>query len=97
MIIVYDISVEESFRKVPGWLNDVERFATDCKIRMLIGNKADQEEHRMITGDEAEIFAKCNSLNEFIETSAKVVEVLIYCSIEGCFIANCLRKLVLGL
>ena len=72
MIVVYDISLEKTFQKIPMWLKDVDKFAHDCKIRTLIGNKADKKEDRMILKDRALAFSKSNNINEFLETSAKV-------------------------
>ena len=64
------------------WLKDVDKFAHDCKIRMLIGNKADIKEDRMVPKDKALAFSKCNSINEFLETSAKVKIYLLWLHLD---------------
>lgn len=72
VIVVYDISSQDTFKRIPSWLNDVDRFANDCKIKLLIGNKCDQSEHRAVSYEEGENFAGYHGVNEFLEASAKV-------------------------
>ena len=87
--MVYDITHEKSFQKIPTWLKDVDKFATDCKIRMLIGNKADKKDDRMVPKDRAKAFAKVNNINEFLETSAKVGRI--YCIFLLKYQKNCVQ------
>ena len=54
------------------WLKDVEKYAGECCVQMLIGNKADLEDLRDVSKEDARIFAACNCMNEVLETSAKV-------------------------
>lgn len=69
---MYDICEKDTFRNVARWLKDVERYAGECRVQMLIGNKADLEDSRDVPKEEAERFAACNYMNEVLETSAKV-------------------------
>ena len=81
MIIVYDIALEKTFQKIPTWLKDVDKFAAECKIKVLIGNKTDRKDDRMVTKKDGQHFAKSNNITVFLETSAKVVEICVLLSL----------------
>ena len=71
-IIVYDICERQSFLSSEKWIEEVrtERQGEDVLI-VLVGNKTDKGEARVISVDEGE--AKAKELNVmFLETSAKV-------------------------
>lgn len=40
--MVYDITNEESFNHVNDWLNEVNRYAAEGTIKILVGNKCDK-------------------------------------------------------
>ncbi|KAJ9455884.1 Ras-related protein RABH1b [Diplonema papillatum] len=70
-IVVYDICERQSFLSSEKWIEEVraERQGEDVLI-VLVGNKTDKGEARVISIDEGE--AKAKELNVmFIETSAK--------------------------
>jgi small GTP-binding protein len=73
IFLVFDITNRKSFENVSNWLIEIERNIVDdidnVKI-MLIGNKSDLNDNRIINYAEAEQFAKENNLLYF-ETSAK--------------------------
>mmetsp|Transcript_1040 Transcript_1040/g.1788 ORF Transcript_1040/g.1788 Transcript_1040/m.1788 type:complete len:208 (+) Transcript_1040:101-724(+) len=70
IIMVYDVTSQESFEHVDEWLNEVDRFANENTCKLLVGNKADLTEERKVAGDMARALA--NRLNvQFLETSAK--------------------------
>lgn len=68
--MVYDITDKESFRAVDNWMADVEKFASESAIRMLVGNKSDCEDKRKVTFDEGKELAGRYNI-QFLETSAK--------------------------
>lgn len=69
--IVYDISDYESFRRVLTWKQEVERYAAEGVLTMLIGNKSDlARQHRAVETEEAKTLAD-NLGMRFLETSAK--------------------------
>jgi len=74
VIIVYDITLKESFENVPKWL-DLARTHVDMKkvTLLLIGNKTDEEDKRQVGTSEGEDFARDNGLL-FMETSAQTNE-----------------------
>lgn len=73
IIIVYDITDRKSFDRVTLWLGNVEKHATrpENVIKMLVGNKCDMEEKRVISREEAKALADQNKML-FFETSAKL-------------------------
>ncbi|KAK6061334.1 Ras family protein, partial [Cooperia oncophora] len=73
ILIVYDITNENTFECVPYWLKNIERFACDNVIKLLVGNKSDLVSGRKVSHDDAKKFADENYL-QFIETSAKSAE-----------------------
>ena len=70
-MMVYAINNRESFLHINQWLKEVRvQSHPDVKI-LLIGNKADLENERAVTKDEAEKFKEENQILYFEETSAK--------------------------
>ncbi|XP_057307308.1 ras-related protein Rab-18-like [Hydractinia symbiolongicarpus] len=70
VILVYDVSVAQTFEKLEDWLTECETYATKQDIiKMLVANKIDKP-GRQITRHEGLQFAKKHSML-FIEASAK--------------------------
>jgi Rab family protein len=74
-LIVYDITCRSSYEHVPQWLADVRQLAGKDVTVMLIGNKADMNEKRVITHNEVSLFAQEHNLMHF-ETSAATGELV---------------------
>lgn len=69
VIIVYDITKQESFQNVQNWLNDAKPIAKpNCTI-CVVGNKSDLKEERAVQFNEAAKFCQDNEL-KFFECSA---------------------------
>ena len=70
-ILVYSINDYKSFENLEKWLDNLKlRSYPDIKI-ILVGNKNDLEEQRVITKEMGEIFCNNHKLTLFMETSAK--------------------------
>ena len=69
IIVVFDITKRKTFENVVNWLKEIRENSNAIPIA-LFGNKSDLEDHRNVTTEEAEIFAKKNKVIYF-ETSAK--------------------------
>ena len=70
-MMVYSIESKESFNHMETWLKEIKLQSNpDIKI-FLIGNKADLEDQREVTSNEAEKFREENGIHYFGETSAK--------------------------
>uniref|UniRef100_A0A0N5C401 Ras-related protein Rab-35 n=1 Tax=Strongyloides papillosus TaxID=174720 RepID=A0A0N5C401_STREA len=69
VVVVYDVTSAESFLNVKRWLHEIDSNC-DSVEKILVGNKADDPERRVVLKSDAEKFA--NSMNiQFFETSAK--------------------------
>lgn len=68
-VMVYDLTVRETFARVDFWLKQLKSFVPDAVI-YVVGNKIDQESNRDIPNDEIEAYCKENGLKH-LETSAK--------------------------
>lgn len=69
-MIVFDVTSRESFEKVTFWLDELSAIMGDKFTKIVVGNKVDLEEQRVISLDEATEFAQSRGLR-FMETSAR--------------------------
>lgn len=67
--MVYDITRRSTYNHLNSWLADTKNLINPSTVIFLIGNKADMEESREVTFDEANEFANANGLL-FMECSA---------------------------
>ncbi|KAH1257723.1 Ras-related protein RABD2a [Glycine max] len=70
IIIVYDVTDEDSFNNVKQWLSEIDRYASDNVNKLLVGNKSDLTANRVVSYDTAKEFADQIGI-PFMETSAK--------------------------
>ncbi|KAE8677454.1 glycine--tRNA ligase 2 [Hibiscus syriacus] len=68
--IVYDVTDQESFNNVKQWLNEIDRYANDNVNKLLVGNKCDLTENKVVLYETAKAFADEVGI-PFMETSAK--------------------------
>lgn len=70
IVMVYDVTREESFDHIHEWLGEVDRYSRPNISKLLIGNKADLCRDTVISHDQGAFLATSLSAR-FIETSAK--------------------------
>jgi Ras-related protein Rab-8A len=70
ILLVYDVTSEESFANIRNWIRSIEQHATDNVNKVLIGNKADLMEKRMVDTARGQALADEFQI-KFFETSAK--------------------------
>ncbi|KRH06047.1 hypothetical protein GLYMA_16G001700v4 [Glycine max] len=70
IIIVYDVTEMESFNNVKQWLNEIDRYANDSVCKLLVGNKSDLVDNKVVDSLTAKAFADELGI-PFLETSAK--------------------------
>jgi Ras-related protein Rab-8A len=70
ILLVYDVTDESSFTNVRNWMKQIDSNAAENVNRILIGNKCDVEEGRVITYEQGSALAEEFGIN-FFETSAK--------------------------
>ena len=68
-MVVYDITKEDSFEHIQSWLRDCKELAPKTVLLVLIGNKIDLEDQRVISKERGENLARENGMM-FFETSA---------------------------
>ncbi|KAK8899159.1 hypothetical protein M9Y10_001461 [Tritrichomonas musculus] len=66
ILVVFDVSKEDSFTKTQHWFDSIHKSANENIAIILVGNKCDME--RAISKERAEAFANENSVKYF-ETS----------------------------
>ncbi|XP_064456051.1 ras-related protein Rab-18-like [Ornithodoros turicata] len=70
-ILVYDVTNQSSFQKLNHWLTELETYCTRPNVvKMLVGNKIDKQENRVVTKEDGMSYARKHSML-FIEASAK--------------------------
>lgn len=69
-VIVYDITLKESFQQAKGWIQELQSYVDPNIVLALAGNKFDLGDHREVETEVAQEFAKANNCI-FMETSAK--------------------------
>ena len=70
ILLLYDVTDKDSFRNLSNWLIEIEKNGSKNVLKVLIGNKCDLEDKRVITYNQGKDFADTYGL-KFIETSAK--------------------------
>ena len=73
ILVVYDISNKDSFTHTEHWVNETKDLKREDAIFVLVGNKSDLEDNRVVQVKEAEDFANEKGFL-FQEVSAKTGE-----------------------
>lgn len=70
IMLVYDITNEKSFENIVKWLRNIDEHANEDVEKMILGNKCDMQDKRLVTKDRGEAIAREHGIR-FMETSAK--------------------------
>eukprot|EP00095_Tigriopus_kingsejongensis_P009942 snap_masked-scaffold981_size73921-processed-gene-0.3 protein:Tk09942 transcript:snap_masked-scaffold981_size73921-processed-gene-0.3-mRNA-1 annotation:"ras-related protein rab-10" len=70
IMLVYDITNAKSFDNIAKWLRNIQEHANEDVEKMILGNKCDMDERRVIAKERGETIARENGI-QFLETSAK--------------------------
>ncbi|CAB3995318.1 ras-related Rab-37-like isoform X3 [Paramuricea clavata] len=70
LLLLYDITSKQSFDNIRAWLSEIKDYAPENVVVMLLGNKADKSNERVVKKEEGERLAQENNV-AFMETSAK--------------------------
>lgn len=81
IMIVYDCTDKASFNNVKYWLGEIDKYATDCVQKIIVGNKTDMVAKKVIAYDEGKDLADSLGV-QFMETSAKLAH-----NVEQAFMA----------
>lgn len=70
IMLVYDITNEKSFENIVKWLRNIDEHANEDVEKMILGNKCDMHEKRLVNKERGEGIAREHGIR-FMETSAK--------------------------
>lgn len=65
IMLVYDITNEKSFENIVKWLRNIDEHANEDVERMILGNKCDMTDKRVVSKErgEAVSWSSLNSVN----------------------------------
>ncbi|XP_050545854.1 ras-related protein Rab-30-like [Daktulosphaira vitifoliae] len=69
LILIYDITSQPTFDCLNDWLREIDEYASNKVLRVLVGNKIDKED-REIPSQVGQEFAQRHDMR-YLETSAK--------------------------
>lgn len=70
ILLVFDVTNLGSFAELTEFLQLIEKYASEHVLTVLVGNKADLEDQRHVSAEEATRFAVSHGM-QYFETSAK--------------------------
>ncbi|XP_052274910.1 uncharacterized protein LOC127874563 isoform X1 [Dreissena polymorpha] len=73
VILVFDLTDMESFHHIKQWMGEIDKFGGGHVAKMLVGNKSDLKNKRVVSTDMAQNYAEELGI-PYIETSAKSSE-----------------------
>lgn len=84
-MLVYDVTDEKSFRNIPKWIRKTEQLSSPTVQKLLVANKCDLIERRLITKERGELLAK------HLDIRYKEISALSNLNVEDAF-TSLLRK-----
>ena len=73
ILIVFDVTDENSFKCISKWVECVDKFAKSNVLRVLVGNKTDLEEKRVISNEVGKKLAEQYELKYYEISALKIV------------------------
>jgi len=70
IMLVYDITQEKTFDNIAKWLRNIDEHASEGVERMILANKCDMNDKRMVSQEKGDGIARDHNI-KFYETSAK--------------------------
>ena len=72
ILVVYDVTERKSFQNVTTWVECIEKFAKSNVLKILVGNKTDLEDKRVVTKEEGKKLAMDNGLKYYEISALKI-------------------------
>jgi Ras-related protein Rab-1A len=57
--VVYDVTDMDSFNNVKQWLQEIDRYATEGVNKLLVGNKSDMSDKKVVEYTVAKVHLSC--------------------------------------
>merc|ERR1711865_53018 len=70
ILLGYDVTDDKSFNNIRTWMRNIEQHANEQVVKILLGNKCDMPDKKMVTFEQGSALAKEFDI-QFFETSAK--------------------------
>lgn len=70
ILLVYDVTDEQSFQNIRNWIRNIEQHAADNVDKILVGNKCDMMSEKLVETARGQALADEYGI-KFFETSAK--------------------------
>ena len=72
ILVVFDVTERKSFQNVTTWVECIEKFAKSNVLKILVGNKTDLEDKRVVTTEEGKKLAMDNGLKYYEISALKI-------------------------
>ena len=72
ILVVFDVTERKSFQNVTTWVECIDKFAKSNVLRILVGNKTDLKDKRVVSTEEGKELAAQNGL-KYYEISALTI------------------------
>ena len=63
ILLVYDVTNEKSFENIKTWIRNIEQHASDDVEKMILGNKCDMDDKRVVTKEQGQKVRRAHALN----------------------------------
>ena len=83
IFLCFSVTDRKSFENINRWLDQIKNNSPEKVDILLVGNKTDLEEERVVSQEEAREFAESNEI-DYIETSAKNGQNVQECLLKLC-------------
>ena len=70
IVVIFDVTDRRSFESIKAWVDDVDKWASQGTVKILVGNKTDLHDRRQVTTEEGEALAQSLRMR-YYETSAR--------------------------
>ncbi|KAL6084807.1 hypothetical protein STEG23_020345 [Scotinomys teguina] len=75
LLLLYDITNKDSFDNIQAWLTEIQEYAQQDVVLMLLGNKVDSTQERVVKREDGEKLAKTRMETTFGPTFSTVTTI----------------------
>lgn len=82
ILLVYDVTDEKSFNNIRNWIKNIEQHASESVNKILVGNKCDLLDQKVVDDDAARALAAEYGI-KFMEVVSFFDKFLVCCSTQN--------------